>query len=190
MLVAHRMLVMKDQFTRRRVGTAIVIAILLAWLFWPDTQLASVRAMQQELFSEQGRTLSPEERQAKFIDLRTAMAKLSPVQRSKLGADRRQRMQSNLAKYFDMTPDEKKAYLDQQIDRGLQQQAQGANAGPGGSPGVMTASVSSSPEDRERRRQDWLAETTPETRAQMDIMRRDMAERRAERGLPPGRGGR
>jgi hypothetical protein len=56
-------------------------------------------------------------------------------------------------------------------------------AGPNGNRPPM------SDEDRDRRRKERLDQTTPEFRALMDQFRKDMAARRAQRGMPAmGRG--
>jgi len=134
------------------------------------------------------------------------MAKLSPTQRDSLAADGRQRFQQELERYARMSPAEKSRYLDQRIDeteKMRQQLAQrnpngggpgaaGAfGAGPGG-PGGGRGGPSLSSEDRDRRRRERLDQTTPEFRALMDQFRKDMANRRQQRGLagggPPRRG--
>lgn len=197
---------MSDWFTRRRLMIAAIALALLAWLLWPDRNLAKVRALQAELQGDAVAGLSQEERQEKFRQLRTAMEKLSPAQRQLLSADGQQRMQDQMAKYFTMTPAEKKAHLDQEIDRMEDRRKRmeankGANAktgAPANAPpngafkgGPRGDKGPASPEDREKRRQQRLDHTSPEFRGQMDQYRKDMQDRRKQRGLPsmpPGRG--
>ena len=89
-----------------------------------------------------------------------------------------------------MSPAEKKTFLDKQIDRTQQFQnamakgkAPTASTGNGGGPGA--AKGPQTPEDRERHRQQRLDHSTPEFRAQTDVFRRDLEQRRKERGLAP-----
>jgi hypothetical protein len=59
-----------------------------------------------------------------------------------------------------------------------------AGGGPGGGPGGG-GWANLSTEERENRRKSMLDWTTPEERAQFDQLRKDMAARRVQRGLPP-----
>ena len=62
-----------------------------------------------------------------------------------------------------------------------------------GGPGGPSSNRPNTPDDRERRRQQMLDNSTPRERELRDLFRRDMDQRRRERGLPPsppGRGGR
>jgi hypothetical protein len=61
-----------------------------------------------------------------------------------------------------------------------------AGAAPGAPPGPAgQVRGNLSAEDRETRRKQRLDDTTPEERAQFDQLRKDLAARRAQRGLPP-----
>lgn len=180
---------MNRHLTRRRVGLLIALLLLLLWWLWPDGQLARVQALQKEL-AQAGETMTQEQRREKGKELRLAMDRLTPQQRAQLRNQFQQRMQDQMAKYFAMSPKEKQQYLDQQINQ-MQNLGAPKGAGPpagGGPPG----GGGSTPEDRERRRQQRLDSTTPEFRAQMDQFRKDMELRRQQLGLPasPQRGGR
>jgi hypothetical protein len=186
---------------RRRAAWAVLgLALaLLVWLIWPDRNLARVRALQNEVFGEAGKALPPEVRQARFAELRAATQKLSPAQRQELAQDGMRRQRDEMARYFRMSPAEKRQFLDQQINRQeevrrrmQQQQATGNRpaggpGGPGGFAGGPGGRGDRSPptaQERERRRQLMLDRTTPEQRGQMDQFRRDMELRRQQRGLP------
>src|SRR4051794_16816103 len=105
---------MKEHITRRQVAIAVLLLAVLAWLLWPNRQLAHVQEMQRELANAD---LSPEQRREKFGELRAEMSKLSPTDRDKLRAEGRNRMEAEMSRYFGMTPEEKKAYLDRRIDQ-------------------------------------------------------------------------
>jgi hypothetical protein len=186
---------------RRATWAALALALaLLVWLIWPDRNLARVRALQQELFGEAGRALPPEERQARFAELRTATQKLSSAQRQELAQDGMRRQQDEMARYFQLSPVQKRQYLDQQINRQeearrrMQQQPAAGNrpaggpGGPGGfarGPGGRGDRSPPTAQERERRRQMMLDRTTPVQRAHRDQFRKDMELRRQQRGLPP-----
>jgi hypothetical protein len=179
---------MKRHITRRRVIATVAVLLLLLWWLWPNNQMARVQAIQREM-AEAGDSLTPEQRREKGQQLRAEMDKLSPQQRAQLRNDFQKRMEERMAAYFAMSPQEKQQYLDQQINQTQQMsQAFPPNGGPGTGPGGKAQS----PEDKERRRQQRLDNTSPEFRAQMDQFRKDMAQRRQQLGLPatPPRGGR
>ncbi|HTK75327.1 MAG TPA: hypothetical protein VL371_08715 [Gemmataceae bacterium] len=187
---------------RRRIGwTALAVAlVLLVWLLWPNRNLARVRALQGELFGEAGKALSPEQRQEKFNALREATRNLSPAQRDELARDGMRRQSDQMARYVKMTPQEKRRYLDEQINRQeemrrrMQQQPAANGNGPAGAPGGLgmasgTGGRGNRPpptaEEKEKRRKQMLDRTTPELRENRDQFRRDMEARRQQRGLPP-----
>jgi hypothetical protein len=196
------------QRRRRIAGSALALGlVLLVWALWPNRNLARVRALQGELFGDAGKALSPEDRQARFAELRTATRNLSSSQRQELATDGMRREQDRLAHYVTMSPQEKRKYLDDQITRQedmrrrmQQQQANGARpggavggrgapvmAGPPGGPGGPGGRGNRPPpsaEEKEKRRKQMLDRTTPEFRAHMDQYRRDLEARRQQRGLP------
>jgi hypothetical protein len=185
---------------RRKIALGSILLLLLIWLLWPDRTLAKVRALRTDLADK---SISPEDREAKVQQLRTTMQSLTPAQRNELMADGRRRATEEMERYHALSAAEKKQYLDQQIkqmeemrQRMQQQQQQGgqANAGPrpGGGPGGFgnPQGGPQTPEDRERRRQQRLDNTTPRERELRDQFRKDMENRRRELGLPPiGQGG-
>jgi hypothetical protein len=179
---------------RRLLLLLLPLLVLLVWWLWPNGRLAKARELRDELFSEAGRTLTPEDRQAKFEELRSVTRGMSDAQRRQLTDDMRRRREDDLRKYVQLSPAEKKQRLDKDIDRMEQRRQQmqanggapggnrggfGGPGGPGG-PGRPTT-----PEDRENRRKQRLDATTPEFRELNDQYRRDLEVRRKERGLPP-----
>ena len=183
---------MKLNMTRRRTIISIVgLVLVLIWLLWPDRQLARVRALQRDLANE---ALPQEERDKKRSELRQAMGNLSQAQRREMFADGRQRGNQEMERYHNLTPAEKKKYLDQMIDRQQQmqqrqQQPTAAPPGAGQRPGNQNRPPSTA-DDRERRRQQQLDHSTPRERELRDQFRRDMEDRRKQRGLPPSQPGR
>jgi hypothetical protein len=182
---------------RRRWLLLLPLVLILAWLLWPNGRLAKARALQSELFSG-NRELTSEEQQAKFAELRQVTRQMSPADRAELNKENMKRREDDLRKYSQLPPAEKKQRLDQDIDRQekwRQQQAQnGGNANRGNPNGAAATAGATGPgpnrppqtaEDRERRRQQRLDQTTPEFRELMDQYRRDIDARRKERGIPP-----
>src|SRR5262245_59916245 len=113
----------------RRRRRAIVIALfalllLFDWWLWPDGRLARARALRQELSADASRSLPPEQRRARFEELRQTTAQLSPGQRRELAQDALKRRQEELQRYAKLTPAEKRQYLDRQINRQEQMRQQ------------------------------------------------------------------
>jgi hypothetical protein len=157
------------------------------WYFWPDPQLAEARELRAQLTGENGRSLTPEKRRELWGQLRHTMDQLSPEQRRTLGAEQRKARQQQLADYFKLSPEERKAYLDRQIDRmeALRREMNPMRAQNGNAP--FAGQRPRTPEERDR-----LDATTPDERAQRAEFFRDLQTRRQERGLggSPLRGGR
>lgn len=177
---------------KRRAALAVAIVLAVAWLVWPDRQMARVRAIEAAL---RDTTLTDEQRRDQFRELREAMGNLSPAQREQLREGQMDRMTDELKRYAALSPVEKRQYLDQRINREeqmRQRMAQSKASGTGGPPsaGGWPRGGGGTPEDRERRRSARLDHSTPEFRGLMDQMRRDMEQRRQQRGLPPSPGGR
>ena len=101
------------------------------------------------------------------------------------------RAMEELEKFFQASRKEQVAMLDQTIQREEQFRANQGNAAP---PRGFGGQSNSTPEDREKRRQQWLCMTTPSERAQMAEFRLQVQQRRQQLGLGSspwgGRGGR
>ena len=179
----------------RRTGLTVLVLLLAFGLYRairPDPNVKKVKQLREE-FAAQGKNWTPEQRQEKGREMRTAMAKLSPTQREALAAEGRQRFEEQLRRYAQMTPAEKVRHLDEQIKRGEQMRQQFAAQRPQGAGanafGAGPRGPSQSAEERERRRKERLNNTTPEFRALMDQYRKDMTARRQQLGLPAMGGG-
>jgi hypothetical protein len=180
----------------------------------PDPHLSRAQALQKELFSPEARNLSPEERKARFAEYREHVKYLTDDQKWELGAPMREKQKAEMDRYFAMSEAERTRYLDEQIDRSekmwqawKQKAAQGkgntgkggqakgrptgGGFGPGGKGGAAQAGggkgkrTPRSTEEILQRRKQHLDRSTPEERAQRDRFRKDMADRRKQRGLPP-----
>src|SRR5262249_46742126 len=143
----------------------LLLALLIAWLAWPDRSFAKAKQLQKELSDPKAREMSSEERRAKWRDYRETEKRLSPAQRQKLRGEANKRRQAEMARYFRMSPQDKARYLDEQIKRGEQMrqrwQQQGGPGGPGGQPGgaggagqARRDGPSGSRDDRRRERLD------------------------------------
>jgi hypothetical protein len=172
---------MNESNRKQRYVWAAIVVVMLLLLFGlyrryrADANLRQVRDLQKALAANR----SPEQ----FQQFRDAMRKLSPDQRRRLFEDGRKRFENEIVNYTKMSREEKNRYLDRLIDRSRQFQPPPRNVnGFGMNQGQQR---SRSPEERERRRRERLDSTSPEFRAAMDQFRKDMAARRAQRGLPP-----
>src|SRR5262249_22836561 len=90
---------MKDLLRRRKLLLALAVLLLLLaglWLFRPSARAARVKALQQELFGEAGRKLTPQERREKFQQLRRESAKLTPAERNDVWSAQRKRRREEL----------------------------------------------------------------------------------------------
>jgi len=182
----------KRRWVRR--GALAILVLLLAFGLYravrPDPNLKKLKQLREE-FAAQGKNWTPEQRQEKGREMRTAMSKLSPTQREALAAEGRQRFEEQLRHYAQMTPAEKARHLDDQIRRGEQMRQQLGQRPQGPGPNGLGAGPRGgnlSQEERDKRRKERLNNTTPEFRALMDQYRKDLASRRQQLGLP-GMGG-
>ncbi len=182
--------------TRRRclISGAITLFVVVAWFAWPSGDLERVKAMRRELFREESKKLPPEERSAKWKELRAATERLSAAQQNELAKEGMQRFQAELSNYAKLAPKEQTRYLDQQIDkmeagRKKMNQAKGKSDAPGASQQNGGANQkkkdgkSLSGEERERFRKQRLDNSTPEFRALTDRYRKDMQKRLQQRGI-------
>jgi hypothetical protein len=179
--------------------TVLVIAVSLAvlgtlgayWYFRGDPQLARVEEMREQMRSEEMKNMTREQRREFFGQFRKEVEKLSVEQRRQLFAGRRNPFRERMEKYFQASRQEQVAILDQTIQREEQFRANQGNAALGQG---FRGQSNSTPEDREKRRQQWLCMTTPLERAQMAEFRQQVQQRRQQLGLSPspwgGRGGR
>ena len=181
---------------RRWATRAAILAVLLVGYgtyraIRPDPNLKKVQQIRQEFASDAAKAWTPDERKQKGQEMRTAMENLSPAQRNDLFAEGQQRFQKEMENYSQMSAEEKTRYLDEQINR-MEKGRKAANgAGPPPGAGTFAAGPPGGPgrgpmssQDRENRRREMLDRTTPEFRAQMDQFRKDMENRRRQRGLP------
>jgi len=179
--------------------TTLIVAVLVSvlgtlgayWYFRPDPQLARVEEMREQMRSEDMKNMTREQRREFFGQFRKEVEKLSIEQRRQLFADRRNPFRERLEKFFQASRKEQVAMLDQTIRREEQFRANQGNAAP---PRGFGGQSNSTPEDREKRRQQWLSMTTPLERAQMAEFRLQVQQRRQQLGLGSspwgGRGGR
>jgi hypothetical protein len=197
---------------RRRLALLLLLLGVggLVWAVRPNSHMARAQSLQKQLFGPAGKALSPEERKARFAEYREHVKNLTDDQKWELSAPMRERQKAEMDRYFAMSPAEKTRHLDEHIDRSEKMrkewqkkassskggQAKGGKAkngqakngfGPGGSKAspAKGGRPPRSPEEIERRRKQHLDRTTPEERAQRDRFRKDLADRRKQRGLPP-----
>lgn len=193
----------------RRWAAASVLLFLIGGVVWavrPDPHLSRARELQAELFRPEAKTLPPEERRAKFTELREQVKHLSDDQKWDLSAPMREKQKAEMNRYFALSPKEKVKYLDERIDKSEKMRKEfekktgpgKAGGPPGGFPGGGFGGPSSggnkaggpgyrpplSPDEIEQRRKKMLDRTTPDERAKTDLFRKEMNDRRRQRGLP------
>jgi len=98
----------------------LLVLGLGAWAFQSlagDPQLARVKELQKQLRGEEARNLDPEQRKELWQQLREQMKELTPEQRQVLRKERQQAFAKTLNDFFALSPEEREAYLDKQIDR-------------------------------------------------------------------------
>src|SRR5262249_878375 len=104
---------------RLTMAGALLLLLLGTWHLWPNSQLAMVRQMQQDLFSTPRDALSPEERKEKIDALRTEQEKLSPEERKQLRQDMgkqfQKKMNAEAVKYLAMSAAERQIVVDERI---------------------------------------------------------------------------
>ncbi|MFO0938966.1 MAG: hypothetical protein U0798_20880 [Gemmataceae bacterium] len=190
---------------RRRIVKWLIILLipLILWQAWrmvsSSRQLAKVRTLQGQM--AQAKDLKPEERQALFKDMRTAMNNLSPAQKKLLSSERQAKQIQELKNYVALSKAEQRKYLDSRINMMQQMTRANQGAGPmgpsGGRNGMGSANGPGgsggqrSPEQIEHAKRERLDHSSPEFRALNDRFRNDLTQRMRERGIspPPGRGG-
>ena len=191
-----------------------VLGLLIGGTVWamrkdPVQEIRDMRKAMQDA--------SPEDRRELGEQFREKLDQLTPEQRSQLWQDgqqeRERRGDAEMAAYFALPPQDRTAYLDQQIqemekrraereakraqsdqsqDRGQRGQSGQAGAQPGQGQNANGGGRNRTSDARMQRRNQRLDSTTPEHRAQQTAYRAAMQQRRIELGLPanPPRRGR
>ena len=193
---------------------AVVLLIVVAGTVWAyrrhrvDPQMQKVMKLQATAFDQK---IPQDQRLAMGSQIRTEVEKLAPEQRRQffgqmMGGFQRI-VNQRAAAYCKLPPDQRTAFLDQQIDemQKFQQAMQsqraanpppnGGNAqngnGPGGQggPGRPGAAGKFDQQARNQFRNQMLDSSTPEQRAQLGSFFQAFGQRCQERGLPaPGFG--
>jgi hypothetical protein len=184
-----------------------------------DPEVLRVEAMADQLFNNR-EGMTDEQRRQAWGDFRQTIEQLPDETRQQLRqrreAQMNKRMEEELTKFFALSPQERTKELDKRIDQMEQwrkrweqerNRPQVANRDRGGERGGRDGNRSAggdrgrdgggrerwsnmSGADRNQRRQEYLSRTTATQRGMRDEYSRQMRERRQQRGLPPGRGGR
>src|SRR5262245_188497 len=159
----------------------VVLLLLLIGIFFrlrAEWRMRHVRELQQAL-----RNTPPEQRPAKFQELRATMQSIPQRDRERMMADGRKRFEQEMIRYSKLSKEEKQKYLDERIDRSQRFRQQ--NGAPNPNFGGWPRNNNLSAEERDRRRKQRLDQTSPAFRAAMHQFRKDMEARRHQRGLRP-----
>jgi hypothetical protein len=189
---------MSTKWVRPMIGGVVLVLVvgLVVWFCWPS-RLAKARELRNELTGPNARNMDPQQRREKWEEFRRQQEQLSPAERKELWADVRKKRQEEMQRYFAMSPADKAAYLDNQINRTEQMRkqreaAQKALGAPGGATPNVNATAAGGPpgpprtqDEREQLRKERLDDSTPEERAMRDQFFKDLQARRAQRGLQP-----
>jgi hypothetical protein len=164
----------------------------LGWAVRPDPTVARAKALQAELFADRPAGPPSAETKAKMDEFRTLTKTMSDSQRADLFAPMREKAKAEFDRYFTLSKKEKTQYLDTLIDQGekfrKEREKAGKTAAPGtGGPpggGFRGPAGGGGPDAAKDRGKARLDHSTPEDRAKRDQFRKDMDDRRKQRGLP------
>ena len=183
----------------------IAVAVLLVigaslWAMWAggiDPEVAKAQRLRAQLTGAETEGMTDQQRREAWGQLREQMRRLSPEQRQRLwgesGGGFRQRMQQQVDDFFDLPSEQRAAHLDKQIDTMEARRAQfaqrgGRQGGPGGrrfQGELRGGRTYRSADERNQLHKRRLDGTTPENRAKWSEYRRQLEDRRRQRGLPP-----
>ena len=158
-----------------------------------DPKVAELEQLRDESF-KRADDLSDEERRVQMEGFREKVQDLNEDQRREFMESSRPIMQQffirQMHNFFEKTPEEQQADLDQWIDRMEQfrkaREAAGNQDGPGGGPGGGPGNRQNlSPQQRDQWAKQMLDRTSPELRAMATTFFSMLNERRQERGLEP-----
>ncbi len=181
----------------RNKKTVVALLILAAFggLAWallpprPDPQMVKVQQLQERLFDPNTKMADEDRRQA-FGELRKETEKLSSDQRDELMRDNpfAQRMRQRVADYFDLPEDQRRAQLDEDIDRMEKfrkdmQKRRASGERPPGPPGGFGNRGGMDQNQRNEMRKRMLDNTSPQERAMFGEYMKQLQERRQQRGL-------
>ncbi|MEM9353910.1 MAG: hypothetical protein AAGA92_12920 [Planctomycetota bacterium] len=175
----------------KRTGMTVVgvlIALVGVWgaamMLQDDPEVAELERLRDERISSM-EEMSREERRAVRDDMRQRVESLDENQR-KTFFERsmpifQKMMEQRMDAFFEMPAEQQRERLDEIIDR----RESGGGGGPRGGP---RRGGDASPAERDQRRKEMLARTTPEMRAKMDRFKDMVNQRREDRGLDPVEG--
>ena len=201
--------------TRSRIIAATVVLAIGFGIFWAvrhtsaSAQIEKIKTLETQLASAE--KLPEAERRTLREQLRTEFRNLPEADRERLGRERRdgfeKRMQERIHEVLSLPPAQRVAALDKQINeeekrkKEWEQRSQSGKAGKGkggpgkggagkGGPGKGGAGKGGggrnlNDQAKNQFRKARLDNTSPRSRAEMVEYRRQMEQRRAERGLPP-----
>ena len=174
-------------------AAAIVVAFFVYRAVRADPRLAEIRQKREEMMSKMQEITDPEEKKRLWGEFRESMKDLTPEQRRALGADARKRREEEEKRYYTLSDEEKAQWLDRQIDRMEEMKKRWdsmADKNGNGNQVLLGNGQNNkgnwanlSNEEKEQRRKQNLDRSTPEERARRDQIRKDLAARRAQRGL-------
>ena len=190
------------------LAVGLLAAAVGGWYYWSpglSPKVVEAQELGKQLF-QQNNGLTPEQRREQFQQFRQAIEQLSPEERRQMWQNReggggfRERMDQQMNAYFALSPPDRVAFLDRQIDerekrrkefaqmRGDGQRGDGQRGGWGRGGGDRDGRGWGGGGNRDDRRRRRLDGTTPKQRAQWTAYRKAMEARRRERGLAGGRG--
>ena len=164
-------------------------AALAAWLAQPDPRLVKAQLLQQRLASDGIRRAPPEQERELRAQLESELRQLSAAQQRTLDDQRRRLLIDKIDRYRILSKAEQVAFLDEEIDRLIalrrdQESAAATAETDGGSPRAARHRVpGNTPDERERYLKQQLDATTPEQRAKLSDIVKQLVDRAKARGL-------
>lgn len=188
---------------RQKNAICVAVVALLAGGAWAlgyfdglDPEVTALQEFRDENFQRIDQ-MTDEERRTQFQEFRSRVDALTDDQRREFFDGSREffqaRMLDRMNNFFELSPEQQKKDLDEQIDRMEEwrrnREAGGGQARGGGGPS-RPGGGGRGPGGRGGGGKARLDRSTPEMRAKMDRYRDMMNQRREERGLEPIQGGR
>lgn len=176
--------------TKLAIAAAVLFAVGLGiWLALPDPQMRAAEQMQRHLAGDAVRKLPPAEQVQLRRQFFAQVAELSPRQQANLGEQRRQLLMAQIDGFLALSPTEKHALIDAEIDRleALRREEERAAEATPGRADQRQRSAGRSAAEREQSFKQQLDATTPQERAKLATFFKQFTDRCQERGLTPGR---
>ena len=182
---------MSVSLTRRLAVLGLLLSAgagVAVWLARPDPRLVKAQLLQQRLASDEFRRAPAEEQRQLRGQLQAELQQLSPGQQHIIHDESRRLLIEKIDRYRALPKAEQIAILDEEIDRlsalYKEEGADGKQRADGsGARAARRRTPGATPDERERYLKQQLDATTPEQRAKLSDVVKQLVDRAKERGL-------